>query len=93
MYLMFVSLLVLLGVLAAGALAYRWLIVEQKNHTYGTIVVPRKAVARKPGMIARALGFCKNLVVSMVRPIDWSAVSLRASLVRIDEPTQTSMRR
>ncbi len=92
MYLMFVSLLVFLGAVAAGALAYRWLIAEQKNQTYGTIVVPRKAVARKPGVIAKTLGFCRNFAVSMVRPIDWRALSLRPGLVRIDEPTQTGTR-
>lgn len=76
-----------LCVVLAVALAYRWLFAEQRNHSYGTIVIPGKN-RKGPSRFDQIFMALRDAADAMLRPVDWSTVLPRARLVRIDEPTR-----
>jgi hypothetical protein len=80
----------LLGVASIAALIYSWLIAGQRNHTYGTIVVPRKAGKKGESRIAKTLKRFKTMIRKLTHPIKWGKADGGAGLIRLaDAQTQT----
>jgi len=86
MYLVAAFFLLGLFIIWGVSLAYRWLIAEQRNQTYGTIMIPGKQVAQV-GKVEKFWEALKDAACRITQPVNWSAMAPR--LVRIDEPTQS----
>lgn len=91
MYFYLMVFILIVGVIAVGSLVYQWLIVSQRNQSYGTIVLPKRG-RRGAGPVERVVTGVRDALVSLVKPIDWRRVGMRAGLVRIDSNTRPAGR-
>jgi hypothetical protein len=79
-----------LFVLWAGILAYRWLFLSQRHHTYGTLVVPREKEqvgGWKSPALFRHLG---ALWSRLTQPIGKSSSAANKHISPLDGPTQAA---
>ena len=81
------------GIATIAALIYRWLVVGQRNETYGTMVVRRKRCTPTDGPAKRAVAVVKGFVASMTKPIAWRDPFGRKGLIALSgNNTRTAAR-
>lgn len=91
---LFALIVVLCFVIATiAALIYRWLVVGQRNETYGTMAVRRKRGTPTNGPAKRAVAVVMGLVAGITKPIAWRDAFGRKGLISLSgNNTRTAAR-